>query len=177
MSHFLFKPKQYVKSYKDIDLLNLKKIGIKVIILDIDNTLVDPHNDILEDDAIRFVKQIRSCKIIPVVISNNVESRVKTFGEALNSDYISFALKPFSSAFQNILNKYNVKSEEVAVLGDQLLTDVLGGNRMNMYTILVDPISEKDNFFGNFNRKLERKIFKYLEHKNVIQKGKYYDNM
>ena len=52
MSHFLFKPKQYVKSYKDIDLLNLKKIGIKVIILDIDNTLVDPHNDILEDDAI-----------------------------------------------------------------------------------------------------------------------------
>ena len=60
-------------------------------------------------------------------------------------------------------------------MGDQLLTDVAGGNRMNMLTILVDPISTKDNFFGIINRQVENLIFNYLESKDLIKKGKYYD--
>lgn len=177
MAYKLFKPKAYVKSFKDIDLLALKDKGIKVIILDIDNTLVESRKDVLGESAKRFVKQIKSCRMIPVVISNNVESRVKSFGEELNCDYISFALKPFSTSFKHIMEKYDVTNDEVAVIGDQLLTDVLGGNKQDMYTILVDPFSEKDNIFGMINRQIEKGVFKFLEHKKLIKKGKYYDNL
>ena len=171
----LFKPNQYVKSFKDVDLIDLKEKGIKVFILDIDNTLVASKKDSLDEDAIRFVKQIKSCKIIPVIISNNVKKRVSVFASELDIDYYCFALKPSLKSYKDILKKYNVRASEVAVLGDQLLTDVAGGNRMNMLTILVDPISTKDNFFGIINRQVENLIFNYLESKDLIKKGKYYD--
>ncbi|NLC96586.1 MAG: YqeG family HAD IIIA-type phosphatase [Erysipelotrichaceae bacterium] len=170
-------PNQYVKSYKDVDLLQLKKNNIKLFILDIDNTLVKSNSNKISEDAIRFVKQIKSAKIIPVVISNNVENRVKKFTDILNVDYYSFALKPLKKSYKIILQKYNVDSNEVVIIGDQLLTDIIGGNIMNMHTILVDPISEKDNIFGSINRVAENTIFKYLEIKKLLKKGKYYDNM
>ena len=72
-------------------------------------------------------------------------------------------------------NKYNVKYNEIAILGDQLLTDIIGGNKLGIKTILVDPISKEDGIFTILNRRKEKKILSELQDKNLFKKGRYYD--
>ena len=74
-----------------------------------------------------------------------------------------------------ILKTFGYKPEEVAAIGDQLLTDVLGANRMQITSILVNPMSKKDGISTNLNRIIERMIIKRLEKKELFERGKYYD--
>ena len=171
MINKLFKPKIYTKDIKEVDLNYLKDIGVKLIILDIDNTLVAFDKETVNQEALRFVKQIKSAGIIPVIISNNIEKRVQNFATALDCDYISFGLKPFKLSYLTIINKYRLSSSEICIIGDQNLTDILGGNRMGMLTILVDPIKNKDNFYGSFIRIMEKIILRFID----VKKGEYYE--
>ena len=66
---------------------------------------------------------------------------------------------------------------ETAVLGDQLLTDIWGGNGLGIMTILSDPIAEKDNFFGAVNRRIENVLFRILKSRGIFEKGKYYGKL
>ena len=84
--------------------------------------------------------------------------------EKLNIDYIMFAKKPLKSGFKRALSKLELKPEEVAVVGDQLFTDVIGAKRMNMFSILVKQVGEKDIFITKLKRPIENAIIKkYLE--------------
>ena len=85
------------------------------------------------------------------------------------------SLKPFSYKYRYILRKYKLKKEEVAAIGDQLLTDIQGGNKMGLTTILVNPMSEIDEKETWLNRQIEKRIFKTFEEKDILKKGKYYE--
>ncbi len=102
------------------------------------------------------------------IVSNNSELRVKSFADPLGIPFIYKARKPMGKVFIKALNTMDVKREEVVVIGDQLLTDVVGGNRIKLHTILVVPVAKSDGFFTRFNRLVERRIFKALKRKGFV---------
>ena len=76
-----------------------------------------------------------------------------------------------------VLKKYHLKEKEVAIIGDQLFTDVIGGNNVGIMTILVDPITTNDFWITKYNRYREEKKFKQLQEQGLLVKGQYYDEM
>lgn len=164
-----FIPNEYVKSIFEIHPQVLKSQGIKGIITDLDNTLV-PWNIKEPTDEIRnWIDEMEDNGIQVTVISNNNQMRVKTFSEPIEVPYVANARKPLGRSFKQATKEMNLKREEVVVIGDQLLTDILGGNRAGYYTILVVPIVKSDAAITKFNRKIERKILHRLRRKGKLK--------
>ena len=84
-------------------------------------------------------------------------------------------MKPLPFCFKKIAKKYNIKKESMCMIGDQLITDILGANRFGIYTVLVDPLGEKDLKITTFNRFIENKKMKKLTKLGILERGKYYD--
>jgi uncharacterized protein len=164
-----FLPNEQVKDVFQIKPETLKKQGIKAIITDLDNTLVEWDRAQATPKLIKWFKLMQDNGILVTVVSNNNEDRVKSFAEPLNIPFIFQARKPMSRAFKRAIKEMGVKKEEAVVVGDQLLTDVLGGNRGGFYTILVVPVAQTDGFITKFNRKVERRIMNFFKRKGMIQ--------
>ncbi|MBA2869815.1 hypothetical protein HNQ85_000073 [Anoxybacillus calidus] len=163
-----FLPNEHVKSIFDITPETLKEKGIKGIITDLDNTLIEWDRPTATPDLVKWFENMRNQGIQVTIVSNNNEKRVKSFAEPLNIPFIFEARKPLTRAFQRALQLMKLKKEEVVVIGDQLLTDVLGGNRFGVHTILVVPVADTDGFFTRINRKIERKILNMMKQKGMI---------
>lgn len=157
-------PSLYLDSVKNINPTLLKKNNIKGLILDVDNTLIDYYRNLV-DGAEKWCEELKNEGIKCIILSNsNKKSKVEKVAEKLNIDYIMFAKKPLKSGFRRALDKLELKPEEVAVVGDQLFTDVIGAKRMNMFSILVKQVGEKDIFITKLKRPIENAIIKkYLE--------------
>jgi len=167
----LFTPDAYYPSIHSIDLVELYEMGIRLILTDLDNTLVSYDVAIPTEEIVAFKQKANGIGFKLIVISNNKKKRVGQFADALEVDYTHSAKKPFKRHFKKYLKDY--KREEIAIIGDQLLTDILGGNRMGFYTILVDVIDyKKEQFFTKFNRKIERFIKKRIN----LKEGKHGSN-
>lgn len=167
-------PNMYKKNILDIDYNKLKSIGIKCIIFDLDNTIALIDEKALPSSVESLFKKLeKDFKV--VIISNNVRKRISRFCEPNSIYFVSFALKPLSYGFRKIKKVYNLKKKEMCMIGDQLMTDILGGNRFGIYTILVDPLGKKDLKITTFNRFLENRIIKKLSKRNILKRGKYYE--
>lgn len=164
-----FLPDEHVKSILDINPEDLKKRGIKGIITDLDNTLVEWDRPNATPELVKWFEQIKKHNILVTIVSNNNELRVKEFSDPLQIPFIFRARKPMVRAFNKALSEMGIKKEEAVVIGDQLLTDVLGGNRSGFHTILVVPVAQTDGFFTKFNRFTERRIMNWFRRKGMIQ--------
>jgi HAD superfamily phosphatase (TIGR01668 family) len=164
-----FLPDEHVKSILDIHPEDLKKRGIKGIITDLDNTLVEWDRPNATPELVKWFEQIKKHNILVTIVSNNNEIRVKEFADPLQIPFIFQARKPLVRAFNKALSQMKIKKEEAVVIGDQLLTDVLGGNRSGFHTILVVPVAQTDGFITKFNRFAERRIMNWFRKKGMIQ--------
>lgn len=167
LEHFL--PNEHVKSILDIKPIELKEKGIKGIITDLDNTLVEWDRPNATPQLIKWFDEIRKENILVTIVSNNNEERVKAFSDPLQIPFIFRARKPMMPAFHKALSKMGIKKDEAVVIGDQLLTDVLGGNRSGFHTILVVPVAQTDGFFTKFNRFAERRLLNWFRKKGMLQ--------
>lgn len=163
-------PNIYLKKVEDITIEMLIKNKIKLLILDIDNTLIDYYKK-LSEEVVNWAKEMKGQGIKLYILSNtNNEEKVKTVAEKLGIQYKHFAMKPLKRGFKYVQKETNIKPENIAVVGDQIFTDVLGGNRSQMFTILVDPIDDKkDYWYTAWKRPIENKIknkYKTKEEKN-----------
>ena len=106
------------------------------------------------------------------ILSNtNNRQKVENVANVLQIPYINLAKKPFKGGFLKTQKMLKEKSENIAVVGDQIFTDVIGGNRCKMFTILVDPIDEKDYWYTAWKRPMENRIkMKYKEQKTKENK-------
>lgn len=163
-----FLPSEYVKSIFEIQPKLLKDHGIKGVITDLDNTLVAWDVKVATDDVIDWFDTIQKSGIEITIISNNNEQRVRKFAEPLNIPFIASAKKPFRKSFRQGAKLMGLAKNEVAVIGDQLLTDILGGNRAGFHTILVAPIVQTDAKITTLNRKIERKILNHFRKKGKL---------
>ncbi|WP_090871626.1 YqeG family HAD IIIA-type phosphatase [Oceanobacillus limi] len=164
-----FLPNEHVKSIFDIRPKSLKEKGIKGVITDLDNTLVAWDVREATPEVKNWFKEMQDEGIKVTIISNNKEDRVKFFSEPLNTPYVFSARKPLRRAFKIAAKEMGLKREEIVVIGDQLLTDVLGGNSAGLHTILVVPIVETDEKITRINRTIERRILSYFRKKGKIK--------
>lgn len=169
-----FIPTSYYPSIFNINYDNLKTQGIKCLLFDLDNTLGLIDEEVANERAIRLIKKLKKDFII-VIISNNYKKRIEKYIEPFGVDFISFAMKPFTFGLKRIRQKYHLKRGEMAIIGDQLMTDVLAGNSYQISTILVDPLGKKDLKITGINRFLERLVLKRLKRKGYLEKGIYYE--
>lgn len=162
-------PHLHVNSIYEIDLEQLHKTGVRGIITDLDNTLVGAKEPLATPELIVWLKHVEAMGFNVVIVSNNKEARVSDFANPLSLPYVFRAKKPGNASFKKALKVLNLDAHETVVIGDQMLTDVLGGNRMGLYTILVMPISLKDEgFFTRINRRIEKKVLAKLKKKGLI---------
>lgn len=159
-------PKLYLNNIKEISMQILEEKKLKALILDVDNTLIDYDKNILEG-AKQWASNLKENGIKLCIASNsNHKEKVEKVAKTLDIPYIYFAKKPCKSGLKRAQNLLGAKNEEIGVVGDQILTDIIGANRCKMFPILVKPINEKDIFITKIKRPLEKIIIKKYE-KNI----------
>ena len=157
-------PRLYCKSVTEIDSQYLIDNNIKAIILDVDNTLLDFDLNILPGLK-EWHNGIKEKNIKCMILSNsNKTEKIKMVADLLEIPFIKFATKPLKRGFKQAKKLLNEEYENIAVVGDQIFTDVIGANRCKMFSILVEPIAKKDIWMTRFKRPIENLIIKkYLK--------------
>ncbi|WP_020153935.1 YqeG family HAD IIIA-type phosphatase [Caldibacillus debilis] len=163
-----FLPNDFVPSVRDISPEYLKKREIQGIITDLDNTLVEWDRPLATPDVRSWMENMKAHGIRVVIVSNNSKKRVFAFADPLNVPFVCRAKKPLGKSFRKALEILDLPKEKVAVVGDQLLTDIYGGNRSGFFTILVVPVAQSDGFMTKINRMIERKLFRWFEKKGLF---------
>lgn len=164
-----FLPNDYVKNVFEITPEFLKERDIKGIITDLDNTLVEWDRPLATPELVEWFSILKKHGIKVVIVSNNNETRVNQFSQPLNIPYIFNARKPRIKAYKQALQMLGLPKDETIVVGDQLLTDVLGGNRAGFHTVLVVPVTHTDSTITKFNRMIERRILKWFNKKGLLE--------
>ncbi len=158
-----FYPDREADSAYDIDYESLFGQGFRGIIFDIDNTLV-PHGAPATEAAQAFFVHLRALGFRTALLSNNKESRVKPFADAVGSLYIHKAGKPGRTGYQQAMDRMGTEAGNTVFVGDQLFTDVWGAKKAGILTFLVKPIHPKEEIQIVLKRYLE-KIVLYFYHR------------
>ncbi len=168
-----FKPTIYKKNIFEIDYKKLKKEGITCLVFDLDNTLALLEDKECPKDTKALIQKLQEDFLI-FIISNNTKKRIEPYQKALGVYAVSFAMKPLTLGLNKIRLLHHLKKKEMAMIGDQIVTDVLSGNNFHIKTILVDPLGEKDLKITGLNRKIESKIVNRYQKRGIFERGKYY---
>lgn len=161
-------PDAVYESLYMVDLDALAARGIRGLIVDLDNTLVEYGNSAVPIEARDWVRGARAKGFKVCIASNARTGRVRSFAAAFGIPGIANAGKPIRRAFRRAMRLLGTTPSETAVIGDQVFTDVLGGNRMKAYTVLVNPLSKKELGATRMMRRLERKVLKRLVRRGML---------
>ncbi len=164
----LLYPDIFVESIQEISLEQLNKRKIKGLILDLDNTITLWNSNEISIEVGEWFKVISASGFKACILSNNGEKRILQVARQLDIPYIHRAAKPNPRSFIRAVHLMGIKAEETAVIGDQIFTDVLGGNRAGLYTILVVPLDNRE-FIGT---RISRMMESLLIHKIRALHGK-----
>lgn len=163
----LLKPQIKLEKITDISCELLEKYGISALILDVDNTLSTHHGQVLTDGLPEWLNKMRENGVGLMVLSNSKRKRVKPFAEKIGLNFISMGLKPLPFGYLRALKALGVSKKKAAIVGDQIFTDVLGGNAVGVRTVLLTPIKLESSAGFRFKRKIERFIIKHYNIKNT----------
>lgn len=160
-------PDLYVKSLLDIPLQELQQGGKKAFILDLDNTVTEWNSNEIGEEVARWFAQVKERQFKACIISNNGAKRVEKVAQSLGIPFISRAVKPRRASFRRALALLEVAPEAAVVIGDQIFTDIMGGNRAGLFTILVAPIARREFFGTKISRLLEYFVLKRMKNLNI----------
>ena len=154
-----FRPDRHYETIAAIDLRGLWANGFRGLILDLDNTLVPWRSAEIPPDVAAWAKKATAMGFALCIASNTrIYTRLAEVAEALGATYVTGVTKPRRDGFRRAVQKMGLQQEQVAVIGDQLLTDILGARRLGLHAILVDRISDREFIVTRFNRCVERII-------------------
>ena len=137
---FSFLPTMITQSITDLTPQMLRQRGIRLLMLDFDNTIVPYITNEPTERMGNWLREMASSDFPVCVVSNSKKDRVKIFCAKYGIQCITHAKKPFPKGIRECLNKYGLKPEECALAGDQIYTDVLGARSSGLTAILVTPI-------------------------------------
>lgn len=154
--------------YQDIESIEYKKLinkGINTLFFDLDNTILPDNSGSFNEENYQFFEQLSKDFKILIITNNNKKRCLKAFDNRIN--YFHRAFKPFKFRYRKMLKLVNSKPSEVCAIGDQILTDVLGANKMGFSSILVNPIDpSKQNWKSRFNRFREKRVLLKIKKQN-----------
>jgi len=162
-------PDAYVGSLADISTAYLKQKRIRGLILDLDNTIIPWRAGAIDSRTLKILNSYKESGLRLCVVSNALNRRVSGLLEQIDVPWVARARKPRRKPFLRALDILGTGAAETAVIGDQLFTDVLGGNRLGCHTVLVVPISKKEFIGTRFVRVVEQMLLKRLAKKGVIE--------
>lgn len=167
-------PCLYVSSVLEIRPSLLKNLGLKGVIFDLDNTIVRRDSLTVSPDVLQLVAEMRREGFKMGIVSNNSRRRVEAIAAEMDMPAVSRAVKPLTGPFRRALRLMGTGPQETALVGDQIFTDILGGNMAGLYTILVVPMQGKE-FWGTklINRRLEKMVLARLKKKPGVHHGKW----
>ena len=171
----IFYPDIYAKNIYTINYNKLKDKGIKCLVFDLDNTLVPVKAKMTTREVETFIRRLRQNKFTVILMSNSPKKRVSLFNKSLDIPVFSFSMKPLKRKYKKMLKEYGFDLSEVAGIGDQIMTDIWGANKMGFTSILVDKMTKEDFKWTKLNRIVESLILKHFHHKKRFTKGEYYE--
>jgi uncharacterized protein len=151
-------PRRYVPSATMIAPAQLASDGIRGVILDLDNTVVAWNARTPSPEAQAWVRRLLAEGVRVCIVSNNFSGRTQAIGDLLGVPVVAGAVKPIPWAFRRAMAIMGTPPARTALVGDQLFTDVLGGNILGLYTILVEPLSTQEFPTTRLVRRLERLV-------------------
>ncbi len=160
-----FKPTWQVKRIYSLTPEELKRAGIKAVLTDLDNTLIAWDNPEGTVELKRWIAEMEAAEIPVVVVSNNSHARVKRALSHIELPFVSRSLKPFGYGIRRALKKLNLNTDQVVMVGDQLITDILAANITGTRSILVKPLLDSDAWNTKINR-----FFEFFIKKRLVQK-------
>lgn len=168
-------PDMYQKSIYSINYEKLYNCGIRCLLFDLDNTCVPYVEKVPNKKLIDLFDYLKDMGFKVILFSNATKKRLEVFKNTLVVDCSYSSRKPSKRKFLKVLKMYNFDLSEVAIIGDQLFTDILGGNRVGIKTILVNPMSKKDMPLTFIFRIFERGQFKKFRKRGILKLGEYYE--
>ena len=155
---FTLVPEYRVDSFRDVTAEFLLSIGVRAILLDVDNTLEPYEHPTPTGDATEWLESLRAAGIKTAILSNNNQARVDLFNKDIGMPAISRAAKPFAFNLKRMMKLLGTDKQSTIFMGDQILTDVWAAHNAGLTAILVPPINDKKDPFTRFKRLLERPI-------------------
>ncbi|MBR6337439.1 MAG: YqeG family HAD IIIA-type phosphatase [Ruminococcus sp.] len=152
----LFKPTYVFDKVGDITPGFLKSKNIKALILDLDNTLTTHNNPEVPKKSLDWVNTMKSAGISLIIVSNNHPPRVKPFADKLGIDFECEGKKPLTFGYTRAIKRLGIPKNNVASVGDQIFTDVLGCNLKGIRSLFVFPIEPETSRPFRFKRWCER---------------------
>lgn len=155
-----FYPSENVESVYDYDFEAKYREGYRAIIFDIDNTIV-VHKTDQTPQSLAFLTRLRDIGFGILFLSNGCERRVKSFADPVGMKYLYRAGKPNPKSYQKAMEILGTNADNTLFFGDQLFTDILGANRAGIHSVLVKPISRKEDPHIILKRPLERVVLAF----------------
>lgn len=156
----LLKPDIKLCGITDITVELLNRYNIKALLLDVDNTMSTHHGTVLTDGLMEWIAAMQQSGIKLMVLSNSKKARIEPFAARIGLPFISLGCKPLPTGYLRGVKALGENQKNVAIVGDQIFTDVLGGNVVGVKTILLTPIKPEDGWSFKVRRKLEKKLYK-----------------
>ncbi len=152
----IFRPTYVFKSVTDISFDFLEENNIKALILDLDNTLTTHNNPHPAEKVTDWIDDLKNSGIKMMIVSNNRAERVIPFAQNLGLDFVPNGRKPLATGFKKAQAIMEIPFSEIAIVGDQIFTDILGANLKRVRTIYVHPIQIESGFFFKIKRFFEK---------------------
>jgi hypothetical protein len=159
----LFLPTVSVDKITDITPELIRAMKVRAVLLDVDNTLAENGSQIPLKGALEWVQSMRAQNILMMIMSNNFEERVAPFAAKFDLPFLSLSLKPLPLAYHRAARRLGVPVREIAVVGDQIFTDVIGANLAFMKSILLVPPTLETTLSFTIRRRLEKPIRRRIE--------------
>ena len=168
-------PDMYQKSIYTINYEKLIDDGIRCLLFDLDNTCV-PYVEKKPNQKLKdLFDRLKEMGFKVIIFSNASKKRLEPFKNFLVVDCSYSSKKPSKRKFLKVLKMFEFDLSETAIIGDQLFTDILGGNRVGIKTILVNPMSSDDLFFTKIFRIFEKRQYNKMNKRGILMLGKYYE--
>ncbi len=152
----MFKPTYVFDKVGEITPEFLKRHHIKGLLLDLDNTLTTHNNPIAPQSSLDWLDTMRSAGIKLMIVSNNHAPRVTPFANQLGVDFVPEGKKPLTFGYTRAIKRLGLDKKNVATVGDQIFTDVLGSNLKGIRSIFVFPIEPETSLPFRFKRACEK---------------------
>jgi len=160
----IFKPTLILNKVSDIDISYILEKGYKLIIFDMNNTLIDYYTTTIPNETKDLITKLKENNINVYILTNSFnENHAKEVSSALNVKYIHKAFKPLPFAISKILKKENIQNVKAIIVGDHIFTDVLNANLCKIDSILVAPLNKKEKLHSKLTRKIENIIIKHQQ--------------
>jgi HAD superfamily phosphatase (TIGR01668 family) len=155
-------PDLYLTDIFKIPLEQLAAKGKRAMIFDLDNTLTPWNSAELKEEVIRWFAEIQALGFAVCILSNNHAQRIRNVAERLQIPFVCRGKKPLKKGYLEAMQVLHTSPGDTVMVGDQIFTDILGGNRLGLYTILVQPMDHKEYWGTKITRQFEALVLKKL---------------